>query len=90
MVEPSGGSKIPEMGGTNLLFSQIFVKNCMKMKVIGLRGGAYPPAPSPPDLPMGVVFQDMEETTFCDEQLQFSLLLVNDKHRTTEQYSASF
>ena len=63
----------------------------MRMKEIGLRGDAYPPdPPPPPDLPMGVVFQDMEETTFCDGQLQFSLLLVNNKHRTTEQYSASF
>ena len=34
----SGGSRISSQGeGTNLLFSQIFLENCMKMKAIGLR-----------------------------------------------------
>ena len=32
-------------GGANLLFSIIFVENCMKMKQIGLREGMRVPVP---------------------------------------------
>ena len=33
-----GGRANPKMGGANLLFGQIFLENCMKMKVIGSKG----------------------------------------------------
>ena len=34
----SGGSRISQIGGKNLLFSKIFAENCMKIKECGLRG----------------------------------------------------
>ena len=46
MQYPSGGSRISQTGGADLLFGQIFPENRMKMKEIGPRGGRaplYPP-----------------------------------------------
>ena len=38
-----GGGRQPQSFGQNLLFGKIFAENCMKMKDIGLRGGAVHP-----------------------------------------------
>ena len=44
----SGGSRL--FLGTNLLFGIIFAVNCMKIKEIGLKGGARPSRPLDPPL----------------------------------------
>ena len=50
----------PRVRGNNLLFSNIFAENCMKMKEIGARGGRgmlheYLMSPIPLDLPVQLV-----------------------------------
>ena len=46
---PRGGGTNPQGGGANLLFSQKFPKNCMKMKEFGpTQGDAHPWHPPPP------------------------------------------